>query len=126
MRSSQGRKDGGGHWAQRQGHEDSLAVKHHLQRETGRARKVLEACSGRKRRDKVDESKGNNPTGISKSYPRRHSNASCIEPFFKLFTFLSLFDINPSPQGGETLTSLHQKQQRITKAPELQLSANLV
>lgn len=51
--SSQGRMDGGGHWAQRQGHEDSLTVKHHLQRETGRARKMLEACSGRKRGDEV-------------------------------------------------------------------------
>lgn len=51
--SSQGRMGGGSHWAQRQGHEDGLTVKHHLQRETGRARKMLEAYSGRKRGDEV-------------------------------------------------------------------------
>lgn len=71
--------DDGGHPSQRQDHEDSLAVKHHLQREPGGARKMLEACSGREEGVwNSDGSRGNNFTGISKGYPRLHFSASCI------------------------------------------------
>lgn len=41
--------DDGGHRSQRPGREDGLTVKHHLQRELDRARKMPEACFGRGR-----------------------------------------------------------------------------
>lgn len=81
--------DDGGHPSQRQDHEDSLAVKHHLQREPGGARKMLEACSGR------EEGCGTLMGAeviISLEFPKVIHDSTSVPVVFSL-----LFNFPPSP-----------------------------